>query len=164
MDRGSQALEFISKPLMLDYLHVKFMCTLPHFAAKTVVQSTINEGFYKYDGFDEYTFKTFWPPSKKMRTESNEEGAYGTTDADSASSAGDDDTTAEQKSEESKNEKSGNSTGAGSTSNAGHAPATAEHPPGKTSHDGKDGGKDCYKWDTLLLWYVGINCTCKSIR
>lgn len=80
VDRGSEALEFLSKPLILDFLHVKFMCTLPHFAAKRVVHSTINEGFYKYGEGDEYDFKAFWPifPKKvempeKEKTQEKEE-------------------------------------------------------------------------------------------
>ncbi|CAM9206588.1 unnamed protein product [Ectocarpus fasciculatus] len=54
LDRGSDALEFLFSPLVLDYVHVKFAGTLPPWSSRNPFQPTINEGFYKYDNFDVY--------------------------------------------------------------------------------------------------------------
>lgn len=48
LQRGSEALKFINMPLVLDYVDIKFSCTLPHWASMRPYQSTINHGFYKY--------------------------------------------------------------------------------------------------------------------
>ncbi|CAM9252147.1 unnamed protein product, partial [Ectocarpus sp. 8 AP-2014] len=54
LDRGSDALEFLFSPLVLDYVHVKFAGTLPHWSSRNPFQPTINEGLYKYDNFEVY--------------------------------------------------------------------------------------------------------------
>ncbi|CAN0375918.1 unnamed protein product, partial [Ectocarpus sp. 13 AM-2016] len=56
LDRGSKALDFVNSPLVLDYVHAKFSCTLPNWALSSAIPKTINAGFYKYTGFDEYEF------------------------------------------------------------------------------------------------------------
>eukprot|EP00903_Cladosiphon_okamuranus_P019883 g18275.t1 len=52
LDRGSEALKFINSPLVLDYVHVKFSCSLPHWASASPFKATINQGFYRYRNFD----------------------------------------------------------------------------------------------------------------
>eukprot|EP00752_Nemacystus_decipiens_P009021 g8052.t1 len=52
LDRGSEALKFINSPLVLDYVHVKFSCSLPHWSSANPFKLTINQGFYKYRHFD----------------------------------------------------------------------------------------------------------------
>ena len=55
VDRDSEALQFVNKPLVLDYLqHVKFNCGLPHWASRKPDLASINEGFYTFYDFDEY--------------------------------------------------------------------------------------------------------------
>lgn len=54
LDRGSDALEFLFSPLVLDYVHVKFAGTLPPWSSRNPFQPTINEGFYMYDNFEVY--------------------------------------------------------------------------------------------------------------
>lgn len=49
LDRGSEALNFINSPLVLDYIHVKFSCTLPGWTSGNPFNYIINEGFYLYD-------------------------------------------------------------------------------------------------------------------
>lgn len=56
LDRGSKALYFVDSPLVLDYIHVKFSCTLPNWASSSSIPKTINAGFYTYTAFDEYEF------------------------------------------------------------------------------------------------------------
>lgn len=56
LDRGSKSLDFIISPLVLDYIHVKFSCTLPKWASSGPLPRTINPGFYKYRDFDMYGF------------------------------------------------------------------------------------------------------------
>ncbi|CAM9621106.1 unnamed protein product [Ectocarpus sp. 13 AM-2016] len=56
LDRGSKSLDFVNSPLVLDYVHAKFSCTLPNWALSSAIPKTINAGFYKYTGFDEYEF------------------------------------------------------------------------------------------------------------
>jgi len=48
LQRGSEELKVINMPLVLDYVDIKFSCTLPHWASRSPFQSTINHGFYKY--------------------------------------------------------------------------------------------------------------------
>lgn len=57
LDRGSKALELINSPLVMDYIHVKFSCTLPKWTSSSTIPRTINPGFYKYHDFDEYDFR-----------------------------------------------------------------------------------------------------------
>lgn len=57
LDRGSKALDFINSPLVMDYVHVKFSCSLPNWTSGSLTPRTINPGFYKYRGFDEYNFR-----------------------------------------------------------------------------------------------------------
>eukprot|EP00903_Cladosiphon_okamuranus_P014652 g13586.t1 len=57
LDRGSKGLDLINSPLVLDYVHVKFTGTLPSWTSRNPFQPTINEGFYKYGDFDEYSLK-----------------------------------------------------------------------------------------------------------
>ncbi|CAM9102556.1 unnamed protein product, partial [Hapterophycus canaliculatus] len=52
VERGSGALRFINSPLVLDYVHIKFSSSLPHWASAHPFQPTINQGFYKYRDFD----------------------------------------------------------------------------------------------------------------
>lgn len=47
-------MDFISSPLVLDYVHVRFTCTLPPWSSRNPFQPTVNEGFYKYKDFAEY--------------------------------------------------------------------------------------------------------------
>eukprot|EP00903_Cladosiphon_okamuranus_P014655 g13588.t2 len=54
LDRGSEALDFINSPLVLDYVHVKFTCTLPPWSSRNPFQPTVNEGFFKYKDFADY--------------------------------------------------------------------------------------------------------------
>ncbi|CAB1096081.1 unnamed protein product [Ectocarpus sp. CCAP 1310/34] len=56
LDRGSKALFFVDSPLVLDYIYVKFSCTLPNWASSSSIPKTINAGFYTYTAFDEYEF------------------------------------------------------------------------------------------------------------
>lgn len=56
LDRGSKALDFIDSPLVMDYVHVKFSCSLPNWTSSSPIPRTINPGFYKYRDFDEYDF------------------------------------------------------------------------------------------------------------
>ncbi|CAM9548053.1 unnamed protein product, partial [Ectocarpus fasciculatus] len=56
LDRGSKALDFVDSPLVLDYIHVKFSCTLPNWASSSSIPKTINAGFYTYTAFDQYEF------------------------------------------------------------------------------------------------------------
>eukprot|EP00903_Cladosiphon_okamuranus_P014653 g13587.t1 len=57
LDRGSQGLDFLNSPLVLDYVHVKFTGTLPKWTSRNPFQPTVNEGFYKYDDFDKYDLR-----------------------------------------------------------------------------------------------------------
>lgn len=60
LDRGSGALDFLSSPLVLDYVHVKFTGTLPAWTSRDPFQPNVNEGFYKYDF---YLGSTAYPES-----------------------------------------------------------------------------------------------------
>lgn len=62
LDRGSKALDFINSPLVMDYVHVKFSCTLPNWTSSNPLPRTINPGFYRYHGFDEYKFRDVLSP------------------------------------------------------------------------------------------------------
>lgn len=44
IDRGSEGLELLNSPLVLDYVSVKFSCTLPSWTSRNPVQPTVNEG------------------------------------------------------------------------------------------------------------------------
>ena len=44
LDRGSEGLDLINSPLVLDYVHVKFTGTLPSWTSRNPFQPTINEG------------------------------------------------------------------------------------------------------------------------
>lgn len=46
LDRGSQGLQFINAPLVLDYVHMKFWNTLPDWASRNPLHNTISEGLY----------------------------------------------------------------------------------------------------------------------
>lgn len=48
INRGSQALEFINAPLVLDYVQRTFLCTVPLWQSLNPFSYHINEGFYKY--------------------------------------------------------------------------------------------------------------------
>lgn len=61
LDRGSKALDFLNTPLVLDYVHNKFSCTLPHWASSSSFQPTINAGFHMYRGFDKYWLSDLRP-------------------------------------------------------------------------------------------------------
>eukprot|EP00903_Cladosiphon_okamuranus_P021649 g19903.t1 len=52
LDRGSKALDFINSPLVMDYVHVKFACTLPTWTSSSSIPRNINPGFYKYDDYE----------------------------------------------------------------------------------------------------------------
>jgi len=54
VDRGSEALQFVNNPLVLDYLHWKFNCSLPHWASRKPNLASVNEGFYTFRNFDRY--------------------------------------------------------------------------------------------------------------
>ncbi|CAN0376362.1 unnamed protein product, partial [Ascophyllum nodosum] len=58
IDRDSEALQFVNKPLVLDYLHVKFNCGLPHWFSSKPDLASINEGFYTFYDFDRYELST----------------------------------------------------------------------------------------------------------
>ncbi|CAM9784847.1 unnamed protein product, partial [Scytosiphon promiscuus] len=57
LERGSGALKFINSPLVLDYVHIKFSCSLPHWASAHPFPSKINQGFYKYRNFGSGRYK-----------------------------------------------------------------------------------------------------------
>ncbi|CAM9237184.1 unnamed protein product [Ectocarpus sp. 12 AP-2014] len=54
LDRGSEGLDLLDSPLVKDYVHIKFTCTLPSWTSRNPFQPTVNEGFFKYDDFDKY--------------------------------------------------------------------------------------------------------------
>ena len=75
IDRDSEALQFVNKPLVLDYLHVKFNCGLPHWCSSKPDLASINEGFYTFYDFDRYELSTLSekrpnsPEDKSVRPE-----------------------------------------------------------------------------------------------
>lgn len=75
LDRGSKALDFLNTPLVLDYVHIKFSCSLPHWASSNPFQPTINEGFYMYSGFDQYALRDLRPAASENEqdTEDNQD-------------------------------------------------------------------------------------------
>ncbi|CAN0140980.1 unnamed protein product, partial [Scytosiphon promiscuus] len=54
LDRGSRGLDLLNSPLALDYMSIKFSCTLPPWTSRDPFQPTVNEGFYTYSGFEAY--------------------------------------------------------------------------------------------------------------
>lgn len=48
LNRGSEALEFVNKPLVQDYVELKFSCTLPYWTSRRISYPTVNKGFLKY--------------------------------------------------------------------------------------------------------------------
>eukprot|EP00752_Nemacystus_decipiens_P006636 g5966.t1 len=72
LDRGSKALDFINSPLVMDYLHVKFSCTLPNWTSSSRIPRTINPGFYKYHGFDTYDFSQVVSPGQAREAQKAE--------------------------------------------------------------------------------------------
>ncbi|CAM9478531.1 unnamed protein product [Ectocarpus fasciculatus] len=72
LDRGSKALDFVNSPLVLDYVHAKFSCTLPNWASSSAIPKTINAGFYKYTAFDEYEFSDILSATPEPHDEGQE--------------------------------------------------------------------------------------------
>lgn len=52
--RGSEDLGFVNNPLVIDYVHQKFNCSLPHWASKKLDLASVNGGFYTFGDFDKY--------------------------------------------------------------------------------------------------------------
>ncbi|CAN0037159.1 unnamed protein product, partial [Scytosiphon promiscuus] len=48
LNRGSVAHAFINAPLVLDYMELKWSCTVPSWTRRNPLDYTINEGFYTY--------------------------------------------------------------------------------------------------------------------
>ena len=48
MDRGSKGLDFVNSPLVMDYLHLKFMGTIPGWFSSSPFRDTIDLGFCSY--------------------------------------------------------------------------------------------------------------------
>lgn len=46
---GSKAVEFLTTPLVLDYMQLKWSCTIPSWTRRFALDYNINEGFYTYD-------------------------------------------------------------------------------------------------------------------
>lgn len=45
---GSAASAFINSPLVLDYMELKWTCTVPSWSRRNPFDYAINEGFYTY--------------------------------------------------------------------------------------------------------------------
>ncbi|CAM9177459.1 unnamed protein product [Ectocarpus sp. 12 AP-2014] len=52
LDRGPKGMDFLSSPLVQDYLRVKFTGTLPPWTSRDPFQPDVNEVFYKHDDLD----------------------------------------------------------------------------------------------------------------
>ncbi|CAM9807163.1 unnamed protein product [Ectocarpus sp. 6 AP-2014] len=73
LDRGSEALDFLNTPLVKDYVHIKFACTLPSWTSRNPFQPTVNEGFFKYDDFDTYPLpEVFSAPDENVGSKDGE--------------------------------------------------------------------------------------------
>ena len=48
LDRGSKGLDFVNSPLVMDYLHLKFMGTIPGWFSSSPFRDTIDLGFYSH--------------------------------------------------------------------------------------------------------------------
>ncbi|CBN74319.1 Transient Receptor Potential Channel. Partial sequence [Ectocarpus siliculosus] len=73
LDRGSEALDFLNTPLVKDYVHIKFACTLPSWTSRNPFQPTVNEGFFKYDDFDTYPLsEVFSAPDENLGSKDEE--------------------------------------------------------------------------------------------
>ena len=48
LNRGSDGLAFVNSPLVMDYLHLKFMRTIPTWWSRTVPHENVDESFRKY--------------------------------------------------------------------------------------------------------------------
>lgn len=46
---GSAAHAFINAPLVLDYMELKWTCTVPSWSLRNPLDYTINEGFYTFE-------------------------------------------------------------------------------------------------------------------
>lgn len=48
VDMGSRALDFVNAPLVLDYVHLRFSCTVPGWLSSHPFRHDINAGFSEY--------------------------------------------------------------------------------------------------------------------
>ena len=49
---GSKAHEFVNAPLVLDYMQLKWSCTIPNWTRRYPLDYNVNEGFYTYGNTD----------------------------------------------------------------------------------------------------------------